>query len=157
MMHVPPPVVALAAGLVQRALTGATPRPSAGRAGGDGRRRGGVPRRWRAGRPGLFRHSGTTVDPLHPDRASALVTTGPNAISRNPMYVGMAGVLAAHAIWRGSWAALLPVAGFVAVVDRLQVAAEEPALLGRFGAEYESYRASTPRWVGLRSLHVART
>ena len=156
MRRVPPPVVALAAGLAQRALTGATPRPSAGRvaatvvvAVASASMAGGTAR--------LFRHSGTTVDPLHPDRASALVTTGPNAISRNPMYVGMAGVLAAHAIWRGSWAALLPVAGFVAVIDRLQITAEEPALVTRFGDEYESYRASTPRWIGLRSLDVART
>ena len=68
------------------------------------------------------------------------------------MYVGMAGLLVAHAVWRGSWAALLPVAGFVAVIDRLQVGAEEPALVESFGDEYESYRASVPRWVGRRSL-----
>ena len=156
MMHVPPPVVALAAGLVQRALTGATVKPDAGRA-ALATVVGLASLSLAGASAGLFRRSATTVDPLHPDRASVLVTTGPNAITRNPMYVGMAGVLVAHAVWRGSWAALLPVAGFVAVVDRLQVAAEEPALLGRFGAEYESYRASTPRWVGVRSLHVART
>ena len=155
-IRVPPPVVALAAGLAQRALTGATPRPSAAR--------GAVTAIVAAASisiagmaAGRFRRSGTTVDPFHPDRSSVLVTTGPNAISRNPMYVGMAGLLLAHAVWRRSWVALLPLGGFVLLVDRLQVAAEEPALLERFGAEYDSYRASTPRWVGLRSVRVART
>ena len=93
---------------------------------------------------------------LQPDQASALVTTGPNSISRNPMYVGMAGLLTAHAIWRGSWVALLPVAGFVVLIDRLQIEAEESALLAKFGTEFESYRAASPRWVGLRSLDSAK-
>ena len=53
------------------------------------------------------------VDPLHPDRAGQLVVEGPNGLTRNPMYVGMAGVLVAHAVRRGSWTALLPAALFV--------------------------------------------
>ena len=71
------------------------------------------------------------------------------------MYVGLAGLLVAHAAWRGSWAALEPVAGFVLLVDRLQIKAEESALLDRFGAAYAAYRAATPRWLGSRSLAFA--
>jgi protein-S-isoprenylcysteine O-methyltransferase Ste14 len=71
------------------------------------------------------------------------------------MYVGLAGVLVAHAIWRGSWAALAPVVGFVVLMDRQQIAAEEAALLTRFGAEYDAYRSVTPRWLGRRSLPIA--
>ena len=70
------------------------------------------------------------------------------------MYVGLSGLLVAHAVWRGSWAALLPLAGFVAFIDRIQVQAEETALLEKFGAEYDAYRAATPRWVDRRSLNV---
>lgn len=99
-----------------------------------------------------FRHSGTSLEPLRPDRASVLVTSGANTISRNPMYLGLAGLLVAHAVWRGSWAALLPLAGFVAFIDRVQIHAEEAALLERFGAEYDVYRATTPRWIDRRSL-----
>jgi protein-S-isoprenylcysteine O-methyltransferase Ste14 len=99
-----------------------------------------------------FRRSGTTIEPFDPSRASVLVTTGANAVTRNPMYVGLAGVLVAHAVWRGSWTALLPVAGFVAYIDRVQVAAEERALLERFGADYEAYRAAVPRWLDRRSF-----
>ncbi len=154
MTRVPPPLVAVAAAVAQRALTGPTPRPTAGRAAltagialASFSMAGATAR--------LFRRSGTTVDPVHPDRASALVTTGPNSISRNPMYVGLAGLLLANAAWRGSWAGLVPVAGFVLLIDRIQVEAEESALLAKFGAEYESYRGSTPRWIGPGSLRLA--
>jgi len=103
-----------------------------------------------------FRRSGTTLEPFHPDHASVLVTTGANSISRNPMYVGLAGLLVANAIWRGSWAALAPVAGFVVLIDRLQIKAEESALLQEFGAEYEAYRAISPRWLDRRSLDFSK-
>lgn len=99
-----------------------------------------------------FRRSGTTVDPLHPESASVLVTSGANALTRNPMYVGMAGLLVSHAIWRRSWVALAPVAVFVALIDRLQIQAEESALTDTFGAEFDAYRAATPRWLDRRSL-----
>lgn len=98
-----------------------------------------------------FRRQGTTVEPFEPSRATFLVTTGVNSISRNPMYLGMAGVLVAHAVRLGSWRALLPVAAFTTFIDRVQIAAEEPALLANFGADYEAYLASVPRWLGLRS------
>ena len=85
-----------------------------------------------------------------------LVTTGVNELSRNPMYVGMAGLLVANALRLRSWTAVLPLAVFTGVIDRVQIAAEEPALLANFGAEYEAYRASVPRWLDLRSVAVAR-
>jgi len=68
----------------------------------------------------------------------------------------MAGLLVANAIWRGSWAALAPVAGFVVIIDRLQIEAEESALLKKFGAEYRAYRAAAPRWLDRRSLDFAK-
>ena len=66
------------------------------------------------------------------------------------MYIGLAGLLAANAIWRGSWGALAPVAGFALLIDRLQIEAEESALLEKFGAQYEAYRAGSPRWLNRR-------
>ena len=70
--------------------------------------------------------------------------------------VGMAGLLVANAIRRGSWAALAPVAGFVVIIDRLQIEAEESALLEKFAVEYEAYRAASPRWLDRRSLDFAK-
>jgi len=45
-----------------------------------------------------LRGQGTTLDPFDPTRASVLVTTGANAVSRNPMYVGLAGLLLSNQI-----------------------------------------------------------
>lgn len=96
-----------------------------------------------------FRHEETSIDPVTVDKASSLVTEGPNALTRNPMYVGMAGLLAAHALIRGSWRAALPVAGYVLAIDRWQIRAEEEALSERFGTAYDVYRENVPRWLGL--------
>lgn len=99
-----------------------------------------------------FARRGTTVDPLHVDRASALVQSGVNARTRNPMYVGMAGGLLAITVARRSWLALLPAVGFVTAIDRLQIPGEEAALEARFGEEYRAYRRRVPRWLDARSL-----
>ncbi len=155
MLPVPPPVLALGAALAQRQLARRGPTPTTGRAAVTAALSvASVAIAGAAGRQ--FRRSGTTVEPFHPDRASVLVTTGSNAISRNPMYVGMAGLLVAHAVWRGSWATLAPVATFVAVIDRLQIQAEESALDAKFGPAYDAYRASTPRWLTTASLRSLR-
>lgn len=145
MPTVPPPVIGLGAAAVQHALA---PRSgsSTGRralaasaAVGSAALMGGAVRRFFA--------AGTTVEPFDPSEASVLVTDGPNAFTRNPMYVGMAGVLVAHALARGGWATWLPVAGFVAVIDRVQVQPEEAALRARFGAEYDDYCRRVRRWL----------
>ena len=94
-----------------------------------------------------FRARVTTINPHTPHRASVLITTGPNACTRNPMYLGLAGLLTAHAIALGAPAALLPVAGFAAYLTRWQIPAEEAALEKIFGAEYARYRDRVPRWV----------
>jgi len=124
--------------------------------------RAGRPRAWRAVTAGVlggasvgfiassvreFRSSQTTVNPMSPEQVSSLVTGGPHRMSRNPMYVGMAGLLSAHAIARGSWAATLPVIGFVGVIDRVQIRAEEAALTDQFGPVYTAYAARVPRWL----------
>lgn len=151
MKRPPPPLIALAAALAQHGLSRGAPSSSRARraaaavtaatslalAGGAASR---------------FRAQHTTVEPFDPSKASSLVVTGPNARTRNPMYVGMAGLLAANALRRGSWPAVLPVAVFVAVIDRFQVAAEERALADRFGADYAAYRSSVPRWLDHRSV-----
>lgn len=97
-----------------------------------------------------FKHKDTTFNPLEPERATAVVTDGPFRCTRNPMYVGMAGLLAAHAVFRGGLLSFVPVAAFVAVIDRTQIPAEEQALSWGFGEAYDSYRAATPRWLGTR-------
>ena len=155
MPHVPPPLLALAGGLAQRLLTPEVSSPTKPRA----VLAGAVALAsisMAGGAAGRFRRGGTTVDPLHPDRASALVTDGPNALTRNPMYVGMTGVLLANAVRRGSVLGVLPVAAFVAYIDRLQIAPEEVALREKFGSDYVAYCGSVPRWLDARSLDALR-
>jgi protein-S-isoprenylcysteine O-methyltransferase Ste14 len=148
-MRIPPPFIALGAAVTQRVLTPDAPPPGPLRkaaasvvVAGSFALSGSAMQR--------FHRSGTTVDPVHPDRASALVTGGPFDLTRNPMYVGLGGLLVAHALVRGSWRALPPIAAYVAVIDRLQIPAEEAAMSSRFGDDYEAFRRRVPRWIGLR-------
>src|SRR5699024_4281278 len=71
--------------------------------------------------------AGTTLDARDPAQASALVTSGVFARTRNPLYLGLTGLLVAHALWLGARRALVPAGAFVLVMDRLQIRAEEAA------------------------------
>ena len=126
-MRVPPPIIALTAAVAQRKLTQVAQPPTTAR-----RTAAALTAASSLALMGTaaqqFRSRGTTVDPLHPERASSLVTTGPFQVTRNPMYVGMAGLLVAHTLLRGSPRALPPLALFVMVIDRWQIPPEEQAM-----------------------------
>lgn len=94
-----------------------------------------------------FRRASTTVNPLTPDRASTLVTSGIYRHSRNPMYVGFALFLVAFAALLGSWWSLLGVVAFVVFMDRCQIEAEERALRTLFAAQFEQYSREVRRWL----------
>jgi protein-S-isoprenylcysteine O-methyltransferase Ste14 len=143
--HVPPPLIGLSAALAQHRLASGRPPGPVRKVGAAVAAMGSA---WMlVGSLDRFRRTGTTVNPLDPARASTLVTSGPNAVTRNPMYVGMAGVLTAHALIRGGWRTLVPVAAFVAVIDRVQIRPEEAALRDLFGEEYDTYRRRVRRWL----------
>lgn len=80
------------------------------------------------------------------EHPQSLVTTGPYALSRHPMYVGWWLIHLAVGLMRGSaWvAATLPSA---VLVEHLGVLAEERALDGEFGAEFAEYRGRVPRYL----------
>lgn len=90
----------------------------------------------------------TTISPEHPEKTRRLVTDGPFALTRNPAYLALAGLLVAHAVLRRSLPALLPATAFAAVIDRVQIPHEERALQARFGKRYARYRRRVPRWFG---------
>ena len=94
-----------------------------------------------------FRHARTTVNPLKPDTASALVSSGIYRYTRNPMYLGFAIALLAWAILLAVPLTLLGVAGFVLYIDRFQITPEERALAALFGEDFASYRNRTRRWL----------
>jgi protein-S-isoprenylcysteine O-methyltransferase Ste14 len=95
----------------------------------------------------LFAKAQTTPNPMHPEKATELVTSGAYRLSRNPMYVGDALMLAGLAVWLGSVAGLVILAAFVTYIDRVQIASEEAALTERFGDRYVAYRRQVRRWL----------
>lgn len=103
-----------------------------------------------------FMRRGTSLDPLDPD-SSELVTTGANAVSRHPMYVGFVGMLVGRAVSRRSMRALLPAAAVAVLLETRQIRAEEKLLAERFGPEFAAYKKRTPKWVDTRSLAVLRS
>lgn len=92
-----------------------------------------------------FRRERTTPMPWRP--ASALVTSGPYRITRNPMYVGMAALFAGLAFAFGTLLALLVLPLVLVLIDRVVIAREEPYLERRFGAEYVAYKRRVRRWL----------
>lgn len=94
-----------------------------------------------------FARAHTTPNPMQPKSATRLVTSGIYTLSRNPMYVGDAVVLAGIAVWIGSVPSLLLVAPFVAWIDRFQIPAEESALAEIFGERYAAYAREVRRWL----------
>ncbi|WP_372527904.1 methyltransferase family protein [Piscinibacter sp.] len=95
----------------------------------------------------LFVVAGTTPSPMQPKKATQLVTSGAYALSRNPMYVGDAVMLAGIAVWIGSVLNVVLIAAFVWFIDRFQIAAEEAALAEIFGDRYVTYRGKVRRWI----------
>jgi len=94
-----------------------------------------------------FRLAKTTINPLDPSRASALVTVGIFRITRNPMYLSLLLLLIAYAVRLGSWGEWLGPALFAAYVTRFQIIPEERILAVKFGAAYLAYRSRTRRWI----------
>lgn len=91
--------------------------------------------------------AGTTPHPMQPKNATLLVTSGAYALSRNPMYVGDAVMLAGIAAWIGSVLNIVLIAAFVGYIDRFQIAAEEKALAEIFGDRYVTYRGKVRSWL----------
>ena len=94
-----------------------------------------------------FRRAKTTLHPLQPETTSSLVTSGVYRFTRNPMYVGLALVLLAWAVFLSSaWSLLGPLV-FILYMTRFQIMPEERVLSGIFGAPYFEYQAKVRRWL----------
>ena len=94
-----------------------------------------------------FRRARTTVNPIKPDTASVLVTSGIYRVSRNPMYLGMLFALIAWAAFMSDATAFIVASVFVPYLNRFQIAPEEWVLSARFGAEFADYKARVRRWL----------
>lgn len=94
-----------------------------------------------------FRRAGTTVDPRAPGAAASLVVGGVYRVSRNPMYLGFAMLLAGWALWLAHPLAWLLLPVFVVYMNRYQIAPEERVLRRRFGRAWEDWAARVRRWI----------
>jgi protein-S-isoprenylcysteine O-methyltransferase Ste14 len=94
-----------------------------------------------------FRRAGTTLNPLQPEKASALVTSGIYNITRNPMYLGLLLVLVAWECLLSNWLAAVFLPLFVLYMNHFQIRPEEAALTSAFGQEFISYKAKVRRWL----------
>ena len=85
-----------------------------------------------------------TPAPFDPPRR--LVTRGPYALVRNPMYVGAWLALAGAALYFESLELVLFDGLFVAATVAFVLLYEEPTLRSLFGNEYDRYCATVGRW-----------
>lgn len=88
------------------------------------------------------RAAGTT-DLARPDQ---LVTGGPYAVSRHPMYVAWTAIFLGVAfVMRAAW--LLLLAPLLVVLTRREMLREEERLTETFGVEYEAYKSRVRRYL----------
>jgi protein-S-isoprenylcysteine O-methyltransferase Ste14 len=92
-----------------------------------------------------FKKRGT---PVSPDATpSAMVASGVFRLTRNPMYLGMALIVAAAALLVGEPIGILAACALVVILDRSFVPGEERNLERVFGSAYADYRATVRRWI----------
>lgn len=94
-----------------------------------------------------FRRAKTTVNPLHPEAASALVVTGIYRLTRNPMYLGMLLLLLGWAVYLANALAFVFPVAYIPLMNRLQIRPEETALAAKFGAAFTAYQSKVRRWL----------
>jgi protein-S-isoprenylcysteine O-methyltransferase Ste14 len=88
---------------------------------------------------------GGTPAPIAPTKV--LVVKGLHRFVRNPMYIGVALVIAGQGWLFHSSAIAIYLGCFCAIVHIFVLSYEEPTLRKQFGEEYDRYRASVPRWI----------
>jgi protein-S-isoprenylcysteine O-methyltransferase Ste14 len=93
----------------------------------------------------VFARAGTSVVPTQ--ASTALVATGPYAVTRNPIYIGFVLVFLGFAIVLTSVWLLLLLIPVLAILQRGVVEREEAYLEGKFGDAYRKYKARVPRWL----------
>jgi len=93
-----------------------------------------------------FRRSHTTVNPMTPERTSALVSSGIYRYTRNPMYLGMALAYATVALMFNALWPLLLLVPVLVVIRYYVIGREERYLAQRFGQPYLDYCTRVRRW-----------
>jgi protein-S-isoprenylcysteine O-methyltransferase Ste14 len=88
---------------------------------------------------------GGTPAPIAPTKT--LVVKGLHRFVRNPMYIGVALIIAGQAWLFHSLHIAIYLACFWLIAHLFVLFYEEPTLRRQFGQEYERYRERVPRWI----------
>ncbi len=94
-----------------------------------------------------FRKLKTTVNPVKPEFATTVVSTGVFAYTRNPMYVALLLLIIALGLWWQHLSVILCGALFISYMNRYQIKPEEHVLERLFGEDYLKYKNRVRRWV----------
>tara|TARA_B100000123_G_scaffold223238_1_gene171795 strand:- start:8 stop:454 length:447 start_codon:yes stop_codon:yes gene_type:complete len=94
-----------------------------------------------------FNRQKTTVNPLEPRQASALVSSGIFKYSRNPMYLGMLIILLALSFKFNLVGGIVISLFFYLFITKFQILPEEEAMNELFGDEFTEYSNRTRRWI----------
>lgn len=92
-----------------------------------------------------FRAFATSVVPHQTPRR--IISTGPFAFSRNPIYLGDLMVLVGVIAGQGAYLMLWSVPFLAVILVRRFIAPEELRMKENFGVEYEVYAQKTRRWL----------
>ena len=89
----------------------------------------------------------TTVNPFKPEKSKVLVVAGVYRYSRNPMYLGMAAVLLAWAVYLSNPINVVTFLCFILYINYFQIKPEENALEDTFGEDFKCYKSKVRRWL----------
>ena len=94
-----------------------------------------------------FYKSKANINPIHLEKSNAFVTNGIYRFSRNPMYLSLAGLLVAWAVYLQSTVSFLGVFLFIYLLTQWQIKPEEYWLEKKFGESYLAYKKKVRRWI----------
>ena len=94
-----------------------------------------------------FIRARTTFNPMAPQNAATLVTSGLYSFSRNPIYVADVLFLISWGLYLANPFALALILLFMAYITRFQIEPEERALSEKFGPDYAAYKKRVRRWL----------
>ena len=89
----------------------------------------------------------TTINPVNPQTATSLVTTGVFAFSRNPMYLGLLLFLIGFALQVNIVGGIPLLFLFALYINMFQIIPEERALAEKFGDEFQEYSKKVRKWI----------
>lgn len=87
----------------------------------------------------------TDVRPWKP--TTAIVTSGPYALTRNPIYLAFALLQVGIGLWTDRLAVVLMVIPAIIATNNWIIAREEAYLTRKFGQPYEAYLTQVRRWL----------